>query len=243
MKTSFALKPNDVLATYARRNGGDVHTRALIAMALREGKLLVRTSHRWTSAEKSILKAWKNEPILAGSDKPPPKIQRRELWWRSVRWNEDVHDWDFSRSRMIVTTSLDPVQRVMLKGVRFKSDQIRNILAPGSLSLEEGSFDRVQKKEVWRRFWHDVVILAAGTKGDVKKSGLGAFKSGDELMDRIMDSLRQEDEKSENVRLDDSDLAKALRSRSAFDLGEDAVRKEIQELRRTLGLKTWGIGR
>lgn len=243
MKTAFALKPNDVLATYARRNGGEAHTRALIAMALREGKLLVRARHRWTSTEKSILNAWKNEPIFSDSDKPTSKILKRELWWRSVRWNEDVLDWDFSKSRMIITTSLDPFQRTMLKGVRFKSDQIRNLLGPGFLSLEKGSFDKVQKKEVWRRFWHDIVILAAGTKDDVKKSGLGAFRSGDELMDRVMDSLRQEDEKSQNVRLGDDDLVKALRGRSPFDLGEDAVRKEVQELRRTLELKTWGIGR
>ncbi len=237
LKSEYSWSPEKVLDEYAAFNGGIVHIRSIIATALREGRLRARAAKRWTSHEKSITRGW-----VAGKSHPAEQVRskvllKRGLWWRSIRWTDDVADWDFRRARAVVTINSDPMQRIMLQGLRFNSADIKCLFASGSLDLQKGATESFSGKERWRRFWYEIVLLAASSDRTLLESNLSAFKSSEALLNHITSKLWKEDVDST---ADDTDIAIAISNRLPFDLGKEAIIKELKELRNHFDLVTHG---
>lgn len=240
MKTVIKQRPSKVLRLFADKNGGVANTRVLLATAMREGKIRVKAAQRWESSERSLLKIWKNPPLISAEEAKAHRITcKRGLWWRSVRWLDDVSDWDFSRGRMIVTVQEDPLRRICLKDVRFNSTDVKRLLDDdawnGKINDKSG-----YNKERWRTFWHEIVALASGSREAVKNSGLAAYTSDAALMIAIKDHLESENDRMRGIELDDDALVSALTARTAFNLSEDAIKSEIKHLRQAFKLKSWG---
>lgn len=236
----FTLRFPTVLSLYAKKNGGPLNTRLLLATAMREGKLRVKAGQMWESGEPSLLRAWRQAPPLEKiDDKVQRKICNRSLWWKSVRWLEDVYDWDLSRGRLVITLQERPLKRLLMKGVRLHSGDAKNVLTGNSVDVSSSQPSGFNK-ENWRWFWHEMVVLAAGSRKEVQNSELACFTSDEKLLEAIKKRVQSESEILAGKELDDEELAKALTNRSPDVLQSETVHLEIKAFRQALKLKSWG---
>lgn len=230
-----AISPSRAIEQYARLNGGPVHTREIIALGLREGKVRARAQHVWTSTGKRLAEAWRNEPdresyakltMLKKSDDVPTST-----WWESVDWARDILDWNFRRGRLHVTTSNKTQTKIMLKRVRLHSDDVRKLLAPNYIE-----FDRpgIKKLEAWRMFWHEVVRLALKTGPEGSKSALSSFTNDGKVLDAINDSLSFQDDLLSDSHI--QEISGKIAGRQLFNLSDKTALEEIELLRKTLKL-------
>lgn len=232
-----AISPARAIALYASLNGGPVHTREIIALGLREGKIRSRAQHVWTSPEKSITEAWRNEPDRESYAKYT-KLKNSDdvstgTWWKSVDWSRDVVDWNFRRGRLHVTCSNDPLTRLMLKRVRLHSGDVLKLLVHSdSINFTKTS---IKKIDSWRMFWHEVVLLALKTTPEGSVSHLSSFKSDDSVLSAITDGIEfEEDLLSDN---NVEEVSATIASRQPFNLSSKSALEEINLLRKALKFK------
>lgn len=241
MKIAFKYSAATIMKLYSSQNGGPINTRLLLATAMREGKIRVKAEQRWESEERSLLHAWKIAPALEAKDDGSHWITcKRDLWWRSVRWLEDVYDWDFARGRLVVTVQEKPLKRIFLKRVRFHSGDVKKALLGNGVPGNSEQRSDFNTKEKWRAFWHEIVILAAGSRDNVATSSLSKYTSDEKLMDEILQRIQTDDEIASGTTFSDEEFAEALANRSKFTLSEESVKQEIKAFRQALKLKSWG---
>ncbi len=235
-----ALRPSAVVKQYAPLVGGPVQVREILAISLAEGTLQARAAHRWVSTEASLSKAWKNEPDKEGNPKPavygPSHQIPRSDWQKSLRLRDDTFLWNFSRSRLHVTICESPIKRIMLRDVRFFADDIKTIFR---FVVNDGksNFYRANKTNEWRRFWHELVIMAAQGKKGIKDSQLTDFSNDGEIIKAVQNRLFLDDSALSEQGISDDDAAELLNKRLPFSLSEDAILQEVKILRQVLGLK------
>ncbi|WP_156352651.1 MULTISPECIES: hypothetical protein [unclassified Sphingomonas] len=239
LSVARALRPKRVISLYGSMNGGPVHTRQILALCLREGRLRCRVSKKWVSSKESILESWKANPKPEINPKDLQNINKhylkRSFWWRSVCWLDDVAGWDFSQGRMYITVSLNPLKRIMLFDARFHSGDIKKILVPGSLKLVKGSFEKLRKLDQWRIFWHEMFMLATNDGELAAQSTLASLTSEGKVIDKIRNDMAAEsDFWKENRDKIDEDLASIISSRSVLDISDHTVTEEIKLLRQAL---------
>ncbi len=235
-----ALTPSSVVKQYSSLVGGPVQAREIIALSLREGTLQARAAHRWISNDASLAQAWKNEPDKEHFPKPQPFDPSHQIkktdWQRSVTLSDDVALWNFGRARLHITLSNSPPKRIMLRDVRFLIHEVRDIFSFTQTALKS-NFLRSNKTDQWRRFWHEIVIMAAQGRNLVKESQLKDFSSDADVVSEVEKRLFQEDKLKDTIDRSDRELADLIASRLTFTLSADTIAKEVKILRQTFDLK------
>jgi hypothetical protein len=238
-----ALRPSAVVKQYAPLVGGPVHVREIIAVSLSEGTLQARAAHSWVSTDVTLSQAWKNEPDKETHPKPiafDPKHQVKQSdWQKSVDLRGDAFLWNFSRSKLHITISDSPVKRIMLRDVRFFVEDIRKVFGFVG-SNGKSNFYRANKTSEWRRFWHEIVLMAAQGRKGVSDSQLTEFSNDGDIVDAVIGRLFLHESAFFNT-CDadkvDTTAAQSLNKRLSFPLSEDAILQEVKALRQALGLK------
>jgi hypothetical protein len=235
-----ALTPSSVVKQYSSLVGGPVQAREIIALSLREGTLQARAAHRWISNDASLAQAWKNEPDKEQYPKPQLFSSSHQIkktdWQKSVTCSDDVALWNFSRSRLHITISSSPPQRIMLRDVRFLIHDIRTIFEFTQTS-SKSNFHRSNKIDQWRRFWHEIVIMAAQGKKTVKESQLKDFSTDAEVVSEVKRRIFLEDESRKIFGKSDIELAELIANRLTFKLSAHTIAQEVKILRQTFDLK------
>jgi hypothetical protein len=239
MKAEKALRAREIIQLYSNMNGGPAHTRAILALAMREGTIRTRFTSKWTTDESSLLRAWKMKRPDVVTENLDSKSKwtyiKRSFWHRSVCWLDDVSDWDFKLNRFHVTISLAPRQRILLSDVRFHNVDTRRVLATGALKL--ASTSAMPRQDSWRLFWHEVIKLATNNGSLLEQSDLAAFTSDDSAFTQIYKVLCEDNE----ISSDRSDqavdaLGDIIASRSPYGLSPSAIVSEIKALRQAFSL-------
>ncbi len=236
-----ALKPRDVVAKYAPLVGGPVNARQIIALGLREGTLKARAGKSWISTDPSLAMAWKNEPEKSEYVKPSSFTKEHNIkhfeWNKSVDFLNDILTWDFRTSRMHVTTSKNPVKRLMFRHVRLLDADVSNIFRFATEG-KKSNFYRANKVDEWRRFWHEMIILAVQKKAGLKDSVITSFTNADDIVATVLNRLELVDEAiNSDTRAGNQDLQKNLQRKLEFTLTADTLQKEVDLLREELNLK------
>lgn len=236
-----ALTPRNVVAKYAPLVGGPVNARQIIALGLREGTLKARAGKSWISTDPSLASAWKNEPEKAEYVKPSNFTKEHNVkhseWNKSVDFLNDILTWDFRTGRMHVTTSKNPVKRLMFRHVRLLDTDVSKIFR-FSTEGTKSNFYRANKVDEWRRFWHEMIILAVQKRINLKDSLITSFTNADDIVATVLNRLELVDEAIDSdIRAGNQTLQKSLQRKLEFTLKTDTLQKEVDLLREELGLK------
>ncbi len=238
-------RPKYVVKKYAPIFGGEANVRQIIFLALQDGSIRCRAAHQWMSDEPDLMRAWKDEPDSDRYPIPRPWKSihdvRRSKWRRSITPHDDLLLWDFRGDRLHLTIGSDPIRRIMLRGVRFNYEDVEKVFKALVPYVDDKTFTRSNKLTPWRRFWHEIVIMAAQRSGKLPSSPLGQAKSDEEILDLIKTRLKFEfrfSEEDDQNDANDLDLtADIIADRLNFGLSKSAIIEEIKFLRQTLDLK------
>ena len=233
-----AITPRNVIKQYAGLHGGPVHLRHMLALALREGDLRARALHREESSERSWSAIWKKCSFRPPAGKKSYSAEhdiRRSVWWRSASWSDDILHWNFSKSRMHVTISIDPPVRLLFSAVSFYKDDIVRLLGESTIPFPK-ELKPLTNKQAWARFWHELIFIAAGGRENLIASLLGPKSSDESITDELLAIFREQDELTNVPRADDAGFSDRLSARLPFDLSASTLQREIKELRRTFEL-------
>lgn len=240
-KIGGALTPQNVVKKYAPLVGGPVNARQIIALGLREGTLRARAGKRWTSTDASLVLGWKNEPDKGDYVKPASFSKEHDIksieWNKSVDFLNDILTWDFRKGRIHITTSVQPTKRIMMRHVRFLDEDVKSIFQFATEGAKS-NFYRANKVNEWRRFWHEMLIIAAQGKLNLKNNLITTFTNADDIIATVLERLELERiavNEAEDGSIDG--LGKKIGPRLEFPLSADTLQKEVDELRTTLGLK------
>lgn len=238
--TGGSLRPSTVVRAFSPLVGGPVKVREIIAVALQEGSLQARAAHRWIDAEKDLARAWKKEP----QKDDYPKLTKFEKhhairpsdWRKSISMSDDLLMWDFRNSRFHITVSCNPTSRIMLRDVRFLITDVRSTFSFTS-SNDDLKFTRANKINDWRRFWHEVILLAAAGSTNLKSSLLAESKNDASIVETVLERITGEEEISSALAASDDEVATYVSEKLRFNLSRDSIMQEVKLLRQSLGLK------
>lgn len=235
-----ALRPATVVKTYAPLVGGPVKAREIIALALQEGTLKARAAHRWISGEPDLSRAWQREPDKENFPRPTAYQSQHDIkasdWQKSISFTDDMMLWDFRRSRLHITLSRDPSRRIMMRDLRLNKTDTKNVFlfadAPGA-----SKFGRVHKRDDWRSFWHEVLLLAAAGPANAKSSLLGQSKNDVTIVNTVIARIAGQPSYESSSEMSDQDVARFISSQLSFNLSEHSILAEVKLLRQNLRLK------
>lgn len=226
------LSARKLLDLFAADNGGPVGTRDLLAFHLREGNVSARAFHRWESVGQSLAEAWATGSIpknVTNKERLKKKHAVKSSEWRaSVDWLNDVHSWDFKRSRFQITISLNPTRRIMLQDIRFHAGESSAHLSVKGKKRPGAKPDIDQ----WRMFWHRIIAIMQEGRDDFGGLTQPDVSSNDKLAKQVHELTIPKVSKPDWLQ----EITKQLDETSQFTLSYDALHKEVTELRKRFKL-------
>lgn len=116
------LKASQVLKLLTADGRSPAEVEAMIAAYLRNGQLRAQAEKIWESEERFTTQAWKSCP----PDAEGGPIRTLD-WRREKNILEDRAQWRFVANRFLVTKTLKPRCRIMMKGVSFNLYDLKKL--------------------------------------------------------------------------------------------------------------------